>query len=166
MVDVVQDSTQHLSDADLQAIAGYLQSLPGDSRQKPPQADATTAKALFSGDVGRPGAQVYLDNCAACHRSNGLGYRDTVPQLAYNPALLSEDPSSLISIILNGSRTPMTVSAPTGLTMPDFGWRLSDEQVAQVAGFVRSSWGNQAPAVTAEQVREIRKNSAIKPTQP
>ncbi|MNG83367.1 c-type cytochrome [Serratia inhibens] len=163
MVDVVQDSTQHLSDADLQAIAGYLQSLPGDSRQKPPQADAKTAKALFSGDVSRPGAQTYLDNCAACHRSNGLGYRDTFPQLAHNPALLDEDPSSLISIIINGSRTPMTVSAPTGLTMPDFGWRLSDEQVAQVASFVRSSWGNHAPAVTAEQVREIRKNSAAKP---
>ncbi|ANS42481.1 c-type cytochrome [Serratia inhibens] len=163
MVDVVQDSTQHLSDADLQAIAGYLQSLPGDSRQKPPQADAKTAKALFSGDVSRPGAQTYLDNCAACHRSNGLGYRDTFPQLARNPALLDEDPSSLISIIINGSRTPMTVSAPTGLTMPDFGWRLSDEQVAQVASFVRSSWGNHAPAVTAEQVREIRKNSAAKP---
>lgn len=162
MVDVVQDSTQHLSDADLQAIAGYLQSLPGDSRQKPPQADAKTAKALFSGDVSRPGAQAYLDNCAACHRSNGLGYRDTFPQLAHNPALLDEDPSSLISIIINGSRTPMTVSAPTGLTMPDFGWRLSDEQVAQVASFVRNSWGNHAPAVTAEQVREIRKNSAVK----
>ncbi|MDT3250882.1 c-type cytochrome [Serratia sp. root2] len=164
MVDVVQDSTQHLSDADLQAIADYLQSLPGDSRQKPPQADAKTAKALFSGDVSRPGAQAYLDNCAACHRSDGQGYRDTFPQLAHNPALLSEDPSSLISIILNGSRTPMTVSAPTGLTMPDFGWRLSDEQVAQVASFVRSSWGNHAPAVTAEQVREIRENSAVKPT--
>lgn len=166
MVDVVQDSTQHLSDADLQAIAGYLQSLPGDSRQKPPQADAKTAKALFSGDVSRPGAQTYLDNCAACHRSNGLGYRDTFPQLAHNPALLDEDPSSLISIIINGSRTPMTVSAPTGLTMPDFGWRLSDEQVAQVASFVRSSWGNHAPAVTAEQVREIRKNSVSKSAHP
>ncbi|MEE4409496.1 MULTISPECIES: c-type cytochrome [unclassified Serratia (in: enterobacteria)] len=163
MVDVVQDSTQHLSDADLQAIAGYLQSLSGDNRQKPPQADAQTAKALFSGDVSRPGAQAYLDNCAACHRSNGLGYRDTFPQLAHNPALLNEDPSSLISIIINGSRTPMTVSTPTGLTMPDFGWRLSDEQVAQVASFVRNSWGNHAPAVTAEQVREIRKNSAVKP---
>ncbi|CAI2420554.1 c-type cytochrome [Serratia plymuthica] len=165
MVDVVQDSTQHLSDADLQAIAGYLQSLPGDSRQKLPQADAKTAKALFSGELSRPGAQTYLDNCAACHRSDGLGYRNTFPQLAHNPALLDEDPSSLISIIINGSHTPMTVSAPTGLTMPDFGWRLSDEQVAQVASFVRSSWGNQAPAVTAEQVREIRKNSAVKPTQ-
>lgn len=165
MVDVVQDSTQHLSDADLQAIAGYLQSLPSEGRQKPPQADAKTAKALFSGEISRPGAQTYLDNCAACHRSDGKGYRDTFPQLAHNPALLSVDPSSLISIILNGSRTPMTVSAPTGLTMPDFGWRLSDEQVAQVAGFVRSSWGNHAPAVTAEQVREIRKNSAVKSTQ-
>ncbi len=166
MVDVVQDSTQYLSDADLRAIAGYLQSLLANNKEKPLDQDGGTAKMLLNGDVSRPGAQTYLDNCAACHRSDGQGYRDTFPQLAHNPALLSDDPSSLISIILNGSHTPATVGAPTGLTMPDFGWRLNDQQIAQLATFVRSSWGNNAPAVTAEQVQEIRKNSISKPTQP
>jgi mono/diheme cytochrome c family protein len=166
MVDVVQDSTQSLSDADLRAIAVYLQSLSAANKEKPLTQDGGSAKMLLNGDVSRPGAQTYLDNCAACHRSDGQGYRDTFPQLAHNPALLSDDPSSLISIILNGSRTPVTVGAPTGLTMPDFGWRLNDEQIAQLATFVRSSWGNDAPAVTAAQVQEIRKNSVSKPTQP
>lgn len=166
MVDVVQDSTQYLSDADLRAIAGYLQSLPASNKEKPQEQDGSTAKMLLNGDVSRPGAQTYLDNCAACHRSDGQGYRDTFPQLAHNPALLSDDPSSLVSIILNGSRTPATIGTPTGLAMPDFGWRLNDQQIAQLATFVRSSWGNNAPAVTAEQVQEIRKNSISKPTQP
>lgn len=166
MVDVVQDSTQSLSDADLRAIAVYLQSLSAANKEKPPTQDGGQANMLLNGDVSRPGAQTYLDNCAACHRSDGQGYRDTFPQLAHNPALLSDDPSSLISIILNGSRTPITVGAPTGLTMPDFGWRLNDEQIAQLATFVRSSWGNDAPAVTAAQVQEIRKNSVSKPPQP
>ncbi|TFZ51653.1 c-type cytochrome [Serratia proteamaculans] len=167
MVDVVQDSTQHLSDADLRAIASYLQSLPVTNKQeKPLQKDGSTANMLLNGNLSRAGAQTYVDNCAACHRTDGQGYRDTFPQLAHNPALLSDDPSSLISIILNGSRTPVTVGAPTGLTMPDFGWRLNDEQIAQLATFVRSSWGNKAPAVTADQVQEIRKNSVNKSTQP
>ncbi|HGE8411756.1 c-type cytochrome [Serratia sp. Lou2A] len=164
MVEVVQDSTQHLNDDDLKAIAVYLKSLPaGDEKSSPPRNDGI-AQALFNGKVNTPGAQAYLDNCAACHRSDGQGYRNTFPQLARNPALLSEDPSSLISIILHGSRTPVTIGAPTGLTMPDFGWRLSDEQVAQLATFVRTSWGNSAPAVSADQVKNIR--SGDNPSQP
>ncbi|MCC4104551.1 c-type cytochrome [Serratia ureilytica] len=164
MVEVVQDSTQHLSDDDLKAIAVYLKSLPaGDEKSSPPR-NGDVAQALFNGTVNTPGAQTYLDNCAACHRSDGQGYRNTFPQLARNPALLSEDPSSLISIILHGSRTPITIGAPTGLTMPDFGWRLSDEQVAQLATFVRASWGNNAPAVSADQVKDIR--AGDKPSQP
>ena len=128
--------------------------------------DGSTAALLAKGDVSRPGAQAYLDNCAACHRSDGQGYRATFPQLAHNQALVCEDPSSLSSIVINGSRTPITVGAPTGLTMPDFGWRLNDQQIAELATFVRSSWGNHAPRVTAAEVQEIRKNSASKPTHP
>ncbi|MEN5279699.1 c-type cytochrome [Serratia marcescens] len=164
MVEVVQDSTQHLSDDDLKAIAVYLKSLPAGDEKPSPSRNDGVAQALFNGKVNTPGAQTYLDNCAACHRSDGQGYRNTFPQLARNPALLSEDPSSLISIILHGSRTPVTIGAPTGLTMPDFGWRLSDEQVAQLATFVRASWGNNAPAVSAEQVKDIR--SGDNPSQP
>ncbi|MBC3378437.1 c-type cytochrome [Serratia fonticola] len=163
MVDVVQDSTQHLSDEDLQAIAAYLKSLPAGDEQK--TLTANQPLALYSTVQGNPGGQAYLDNCAACHRSDGQGYRNTFPQLAHNPALLAEDPASVISIILNGSRTPMTIEAPTGLTMPDFGWRLSDQQVAQIATFVRTSWGNNAAPVTADQVKEIRESSATKPSQ-
>ncbi|HHQ6599831.1 TPA: c-type cytochrome [Serratia fonticola] len=163
MVDVVQDSTQHLSDEDLQAIAAYLKSLPAGDEQKTPTTNQPLA--LYNTGQGNPGGQAYLDNCAACHRSDGQGYRNTFPQLAHNPALLAEDPASVISIILNGSRTPMTIEAPTGLTMPDFGWRLSDQQVAQIATFVRTSWGNNATPVTVDQVKEIRENSAAKPSQ-
>ena len=50
--------------------------------------------------------------------------------------------------------------------MPDFGWRLSDQQVAQIATFVRTSWGNNAAPVSADQVQEIRKTSVTKPEHP
>lgn len=158
MVDVIQDSTQHLSEEDVQAIATYLKSLPaGDT--EPSQPVMTPSRlALYSSNQPSSDGQLYLDNCAACHRSDGQGYRNTFPQLAHNPALLADDPASLISVILKGSRTPVTLSAPTGLTMPDFAWRLSDKQVAQIATFVRSNWGNNAPPVTLDQVKAIRES--------
>ena len=51
--------------------------------------------------------------------------------------------------------------------MPDFGWRLSDQDAADVLSFVRSSWGNQAPPVTANDVERLRKVLAegLKPLQ-
>ena len=45
---------------------------------------------------------------------------------------------------------------PTDFTMPDFTWRLDDQQVADVANFIRNGWGNKAAPVTADQVRKIR----------
>jgi mono/diheme cytochrome c family protein len=51
---------------------------------------------------------------------------------------------------------PSTQSAPTPLAMPDFGWRLNDQQVADVLTFVRSSWGNHAAPVTADDVSKVR----------
>lgn len=157
MHDVVVDSTQHLSDADLNAIAVYLKSLKSsDPQAQAPKPDTATARALIKGDVSKPGAQEYVDNCAACHRLDGKGYARTFPALAHNSAVLSDDPSSLISIVLKGGQAPVTHSAPTGLTMPDFAWRLSDKQVADLLTFVRGGWGNNAAPVTPDQVKEIR----------
>jgi mono/diheme cytochrome c family protein len=41
--------------------------------------------------------------------------------------------------------------------MPEFGWRLSDAEVADVLSFVRGNWGNQATAVSPDEVGRVRK---------
>ncbi len=159
MVDVIQDSTQYMSDSDLMAIAAYLGTVGAEANKysKPAESDqGATRKALYYGDMSQPGAQLYVDNCAACHRTDGKGYTNTFPALAQNPVLLSEDPSSLISLVLHGSKVPMTQSAPTGLTMPDFGWRLNDQEVADLVTFIRNGWGNKAPAVSKDDVADLR----------
>ena len=79
------------------------------------------------------------------------------PALAGNAAVNTTDPSSLIHIVLTGSHMPSTDAAPTPVAMPGFGSRLSDQQVADLLSFVRSSWGNHAPAVTSDQVAKVRK---------
>ncbi len=162
MADVVEDSTQYLSDADLGAIAAYLKSLsPKDPSATQPLAyDESIAKALGTGTATVPGAMDFLNNCAACHRTTGKGYTETFPSLAQNSAVNSADPQSIIHIVLKGAQMPGTGAAPTRYAMPAFDWRLTDQEIADVATFLRSSWGNKAPAVTAADVAKVRKETS------
>ena len=159
MGEVIEHSTQYLNDADLHAIAVYLKSLPPrPSDATAFQANDATLKSIMAGSATGPGASFYIDSCAACHRQNGQGASRVFPSLANNPMVLASQPDSLIAVVLNGSRLPSTASAPSPLAMPPFAWRYDDEQVAELATFVRSSWGNNASAVTAEQVKAVRHN--------
>ncbi|CAB3790969.1 cytochrome c [Pararobbsia alpina] len=157
MGEVVEHSTQYLADADLQAIAVYLKSLSARQHDAVSyQRSDATFKSIMAGTATGHGASIYLDSCAACHRPNGEGASRVFPALANNPMVLAVHPDSLIAVILEGSRLPSTANAPAPLAMPPFAWRYDDEQVAELATFVRSSWGNHAAAVTADQVKGIR----------
>ena len=169
MSGVVAKSTQYLTVQDLMAIAEYLKSLPASTREMPANAgtaiqtsEASEAtRALREGDSGMRGARVYLDNCNACHSSDGSGAQRTFPNLVKNEAVNAKDPISLIHIVLAGSAMPSTHTAPSAIAMPDFGWRLRDEEVADVLSFVRGSWGNHAAAVSRDEVGRVRKALAI-----
>jgi mono/diheme cytochrome c family protein len=127
-----------------------------DSARQANSASAAT-RALRAGDTGMRGSRVYLDNCNACHRSDGSGAKRIFPNLAKNEAVNAKDPISLIHIILAGSSMPSTQTAPSAFAMPDFGWRLSDAEVADVLSLVRGNWGNQAAAVSRDEVGRVRK---------
>jgi mono/diheme cytochrome c family protein len=162
---VVGASTQHLRDEDLTAIAEYLKSLPSASGgviAPTPVATDTTTDALRAGTIGSRGAQLYLDNCNACHHSDGVGALRTFPSLVASEIVNAPDATSLIHIVLTGSAMPSTKIAPSAFAMPDFAWRLSDQDVADVLSFVRSSWGNQAPPVAANDVGRLRRVTATK----
>lgn len=157
MSDVIVHSLQYLSDDDIRAIAHYLKTLtPANPQGKAYAYDETVAKALFNGDASMLGARVYIDNCAACHRTSGKGYPQTFPALAGNPALQEKNPDSLIHIVLRGQTLHGTPHAPTPYTMPGFAWRLSDQEIADVLTFSRTSWGNQGEPVKASQVAVYR----------
>ena len=157
MGDVVVHSTQHLTAEDQHAIATYLKALsPAPGRRSGFAANPATARELEAGRDTAAGSDIYLDNCAACHRSNGEGARGVFPKIAGNSSVLSADPSSMIRLVLSGSALPATAAAPSTLGMPAFGWRLSDLQVAQLLTFIRGGWGNQASSVSAAQVASVR----------
>ena len=159
MIDVVNNSTPYLSDADLAAIAVYLKSLPAASEQQPVAYDDATAAALRSGHVTAPGASVYSGTCANCHGADGKGFTPYIPALAGNPIVLDDDPSSLINLVLNGSNPLVVEGTPDAYRMPQFRQQYTDQDIADVVTFIRNGWGNKAPAVTAAKVGELRKST-------
>lgn len=157
MSDVVVHSTQNLNEADLQAIAAYLKTLAPSSGDAPKfAANPATAADLAKGHEANRGAELYDDNCAVCHHTDGAGSPKALPKIAGNSSVLAEDPNSLIRLVLAGSALPGTTAAPSALGMPGFAWRLSNQEVAELLTFIRTSWGNQASSVTAGEVARVR----------
>jgi mono/diheme cytochrome c family protein len=112
------------------------------------------------------GMKVYnRPTCASCHQSSGQGTPGQgFPPLAGAEWVLEKDPSRIIRIVLDGLTGPIQVKGQTFGNAQMLGWRntLNDEEIAQVLTYVRKekSWGNNAPAVTAKEVAEIRKETA------
>jgi mono/diheme cytochrome c family protein len=79
-----------------------------------------------------------------------------MPALAGNPAVLDPDPVSLINVTLNGSSPVVVGGDPDAYRMISFRTPLDDHQVADVVGFIRSAWGNNAAAVDAKDVAGLR----------
>jgi mono/diheme cytochrome c family protein len=148
MNEVVLNSTQHLTDADTQAMAVYLKSLPAN--------EGSIGKPA-SEDVLASGSTLYDVHCGTCHLPTGLGATDTGPRLAGASAITqASDPASLINIILYGPQLPKPELPTTWKVMDPLAEKLTDEEVAQIASFVRSAWDNKGGAVTASQVAKQR----------
>jgi len=148
MQEVIYDSTSRMSDSDLAAIATYLKALPPGGRTRafnpPDQA------AMLSGQA------IYEDNCSECHGFDGEGEPRHFPPLAGNSSVQARDPTTILRIILEGSRSVPTPAKPSAPAMPAFAWRLKDSQIAAIATYVRNSWGNSAPEVSPSKVSKLR----------
>ncbi|WP_251977245.1 cytochrome c [Salinicola avicenniae] len=154
MADEVRHSSQYWTDEDLHAVARYLQSGAGLADDW--QAEAAPAALDAENAQVSAGSAIYFDRCAGCHTPDGSGETGMFPQLAGSPVVNGDDPTSLIRVVLAGSRAVATDAKPTAPAMPALGWNLSDDDVANVLTFVRNSWGNAADAVSAEEVAELR----------
>jgi mono/diheme cytochrome c family protein len=148
MAEVVAYSTSQMSDADLNAIATYLKTIPPSPATNPKAPDANAMQA---------GGAVYFDSCTACHHDRGQGSPRLFPPLAGSAVAQQNDATSLIHFILAGGRAAPTPTRPSAPSMPSFAWKLTDQEIADVATYVRNSWGNKASPVTARQVVGLRK---------
>lgn len=102
------------------------------------------------------GEAIYLDQCSGCHMEDGTGQEHAFPPLRGNAVVQAKEPGTMLHMILDGARIASTKGKPTGLAMPAFDWKLSDQDAADLATYLRAAWGNKASAVSASDVKDTR----------
>src|SRR6185436_10603126 len=107
-----------------------------------------------------PGEELYVMACLPCHQPEGKGLPGVYPPLIGSDWVRG-DATRLIKILLHGLSGPLTVAGqtfgnrPDSIAMPSLGG-LTDEQIADVLGYVRNEFGGNAGAVSADEVRRVR----------
>jgi mono/diheme cytochrome c family protein len=89
-----------------------------------------------------PGAEGYRGVCAACHMPDGSGIPPTFPALAGSQVLQNTEEAVTIIIQGRGQMPPMP--------------QLTDQQIADILTYERSSFGNDFGPVSVEEVEAIR----------
>jgi mono/diheme cytochrome c family protein len=98
------------------------------------------------------GARIYSGNCISCHQPDGRGVQGVYPSLAGSPVVLG-DPKALALWVVKGRRTPSMPPGRYSTSMPQYGW-MKDSDAASLLTYLRSSFGNTAPAVDTATVSQ------------
>ena len=149
MNEVIINGTRYLTEDDIEAMSAYLKSLPAFEHSK---------RTVAQDDVLGMGRTIYNLHCGTCHLPTGLGDEEMAPRLGGGSLVVRADnPASLINVILYGPELP-DPPLPTKRLKPmeEFQYLLDDEEVAALATYIRSQWGNDGSAVTARQVAAQR----------
>ena len=173
MGEAVEHSFQYLSDADLEAMATYVRTVPAirdpsDRRSRFTFGTASSALGLLRGKYGirnqesdPTGAELFEGNCASCHAPLGQGSKDGYyPSLFSNSALGSSNPNNLIAVILYGvDRTTRHQQAymPGFAGGPDDLAALSDHEIVLLGNYLLEHYGRPDVVVTAQQVAAVRR---------
>ncbi len=152
MHQVIVLSTRNLTAEDNDALVTFLQ---GD-RPPPPVPLSTAEPAVLEAAASGPGRTDYVALCAGCHDLEGNGLPNTVVALRNNSTLRLADPRNLLVAMLDGIGPENFPHRASLQAMPGFADKLSDQQAAALANYLRVVWGGQKPDVTAAAVRALR----------
>jgi mono/diheme cytochrome c family protein len=110
------------------------------------------------------GKKIFAANCQTCHQANGQGVAGQYPPLAGSEFTTGGSRRPAM-IVLKGLQGPVTVKGQKFGTAVMQPWdkTLTDPKIADVLTYERSEWGNNASAVTAEQIAALRKELASHP---
>ena len=157
MAEVVARSLQHMSDADVAAMATYLKSLPATKAEAEARVQPAARPNGPQGDqIIAHGKTLYARHCADCHGAEGRGLAPAYPALAGNRAVTMNNPVNAVRMVLNGGFAPGTAGNPRPYGMPPYSHLMSDAEVAAVVTYLRAAWGNGAPMVSASEVNRYR----------
>lgn len=156
MAEVVSDSTRYLTNSDLSDLATYLKDLPEDQNGQKTSGQTGQQTASNTDQSSSVGKQIYDAQCSACHMADGKGVPNMFPGLVRSGIVHGDNTTTLVKLILQGGVAPQTEAFPTPQAMPAFDWKLTDAQIAAVTSYVRSAFGNNASAISADDVKSLR----------
>ncbi|RQH05834.1 cytochrome c [Paraburkholderia dinghuensis] len=164
MAEVVQNSTQYLTDVDVRSITTYLRvqrpirggvTRARDTWGQPVADDVTTLRGTSITSVN--GAQLFVANCASCHNWTGAGVGASAPgaypSLVHNSVVGAASPNNLAMVILHGV-TRNTLQAD--VLMPAFDSELTNDQIAAISNYVTKQFGDPHATITPDQVGALR----------
>ena len=136
------------------ALAGVLAGCSGKQPDSPPASTATSTAVKSGGASSESalGERIYNGNCVPCHQQTGAGIPGVYPSLAGSP-VVQGDPRELARWVIKGQRPPSMPAGRYPTQMLQFGW-MKPHDAAALFTYLRSSFGNSAPAVDAATVTE------------
>lgn len=147
MSETVANSTRYLTRSDLAAMATYLLDLEPRAMQ---------ARREAPQDALARGGRLFADHCTTCHNSDGSGQPRFFSDLRKNGVVSSPHLEGLLRVILEGATGNEVATGATNAHMPAFGWKLDDRAIADLATFLKNSFGNVGDPVDAADVKDAR----------
>jgi mono/diheme cytochrome c family protein len=147
-----------------EAAVAHLSGLPVVEKKEDGAKPSLTGTDLAAFNKGK---DIFLKEgyCGTCHQPDGKGLAASgFPPLAQSKWVTGNE-DRLIKVVLNGMLGPIEVNGakfPGQVPMTPFGGLLNDEEIASVLTYVRNSFGNKAPAVSAAKVKSVRAATAAK----
>lgn len=102
-----------------------------------------------------PGKEVYTKYCLTCHQADGSGVPNMHPPLTTG-SWVGKEPAELIAIMMKGLTGKIEVNGEVYKNFMPSHAQLTDEEIANVLSYIRSSFGNDFTSVTPEMVKKIR----------
>jgi len=122
------------------------------------QPKSGAAAALARGKV------VYEQVCGLCHGADGMGKPGQAPPLAGSEWVNAKGFARLAHVPLEGLTGSLQVEGKDwNMSMAAMGAALSDDDLAGVLSYIRSSWGNKGGPVTGDDVHAIRASLGAHP---
>ncbi|MBV8483360.1 MAG: cytochrome c [Verrucomicrobia bacterium] len=103
------------------------------------------------------GKALFSQNCVTCHQATGQGLPGQYPPLAGSEIVLGEATNRYIAIVLKGLQGPVTIKGENvNNSMQAWEGQYTDAQLSAILTYERSDWGNSAPPIPPEAIKQVR----------
>jgi mono/diheme cytochrome c family protein len=159
MGEAVDHSLSQLAPEDIRAIVAYLRNVPPTPSPDLPATTAPPAPASHKQGITADarGKMVFEGACVSCHGWSGASAISPMATLTGAWAVNDPAATNVAQIVISGTKR----HTPDGaLSMPAFGNAYTDDEIAAVANYVTARFGAKGSKLTANDVAELRKQTA------